>query len=579
MQKITWTILILALILPAGKHAHSQADALWGAWFYDPSSDTLYLITDQGEQASLKRPRLPDEQPGSAVDMTISRDGRYMVLTAGLNSGAQGMGIYGFETGQFIQTYTATLGDVIVLGTPYIFDPLSRSVAIGFWNEGSTAWVVIVYDVTTGDVINRIGRNSSLVTTALGAEPAGIVPQVVYFDRDTIHFQITEANDSDNEVAAIAWNYNENSAESSAYTFAPMRSDFLVTAGSTLPLFLIDTAEGAGFDGVASGTPSSPSVLWSSDSTQNIIQARWVGEGSLIALATIDDANSTEWKVIDFLLDAAEPVSIAANVTEVYGIPGGFLSLDNTGTVTQHTMTDAAAGDIVWTAPNPNVESVWVTPSGGALLVTNVAQSNVPSTVVTGIPPTAPPSSMGLCAGAPESRMSLNIQGRITSGFTPTRIRTYPSTAAEQIGEMVEGEVFDVLAGPQCSDGFVWWAVRTSEGRMGWAAEGTIDSGALNYFMTPIAGSTAAYTFASNAVVNSTELNVRANPGLGGELLMTTERGVELMVLGRVRSSVWVLVANADGSVAGWVATELLRAESSLLRAPVIDTLILPSRN
>ncbi|MFN8372414.1 MAG: SH3 domain-containing protein [Anaerolineae bacterium] len=70
---------------------------------------------------------------------------------------------------------------------------------------------------------------------------------------------------------------------------------------------------------------------------------------------------------------------------------------------------------------------------------------------------------VGLAAGG---------QGRVLEG-SPNRVRSAPSTEAEQIGQIPSGEVFDVVDGQQgvCVDG-IRWAQVSYDGVTGWTAEG-----------------------------------------------------------------------------------------------------------
>jgi dipeptidyl aminopeptidase/acylaminoacyl peptidase len=75
-----------------------------------------------------------------------------------------------------------------------------------------------------------------------------------------------------------------------------------------------------------------------------------------------------------------------------------------------------------------------------------------------------------VCAGAPASRLVIGSQGRATPG-SPTNIRSTPSTRGTFVGQLLEGQIFDVLDGPICADGYAWWEIDL-EGMAGWAAEG-----------------------------------------------------------------------------------------------------------
>lgn len=80
----------------------------------------------------------------------------------------------------------------------------------------------------------------------------------------------------------------------------------------------------------------------------------------------------------------------------------------------------------------------------------------------------------------PETRLEIGGQARVTPG-APNRVRSAPSTSGELVGEIPPGSTFDVLDGPECADGFLWWNV-DFEGLVGWTVEGNADG----YFVEPV---------------------------------------------------------------------------------------------
>lgn len=75
------------------------------------------------------------------------------------------------------------------------------------------------------------------------------------------------------------------------------------------------------------------------------------------------------------------------------------------------------------------------------------------------------------CPGTPAIALQVGRQGRVTPGLA-NKVRNSPSLSAGQIGKIDEGEVFSVIDGPQCADGFTWWKV-SYDGLEGWTASGT----------------------------------------------------------------------------------------------------------
>jgi hypothetical protein len=64
------------------------------------------------------------------------------------------------------------------------------------------------------------------------------------------------------------------------------------------------------------------------------------------------------------------------------------------------------------------------------------------------------------------------------------RVRAAPALSAEVIGELGPGTVMQIVDGPVCADGYVWWQVEHSSlpGGKGWTAEGDFQA----YFLEPL---------------------------------------------------------------------------------------------
>jgi hypothetical protein len=114
--------------------------------------------------------------------------------------------------------------------------------------------------------------------------------------------------------------------------------------------------------------------------------------------------------------------------------------------------------------------------------------------------------------------MVIGWDGWVTPGLN-NRIRTQPSTSGDQIAQIPSGQVFRVLEGPVCGDGYAWWRVQYN-GEIGWTAEG--EPG--NYFIEPISpdevippqganctGDTREYSFDSSDTAPNTWYLGQAN--------------------------------------------------------------------
>lgn len=88
------------------------------------------------------------------------------------------------------------------------------------------------------------------------------------------------------------------------------------------------------------------------------------------------------------------------------------------------------------------------------------------------------------CPGTPPSNLRIGALGQVTfTDGTSTRLRDNPSTRGIVVTVMPEGQPFEVISGPQCSDGYLWWQLSLlGQQAIGWAAEGDSDS----YFIEPL---------------------------------------------------------------------------------------------
>ncbi len=87
------------------------------------------------------------------------------------------------------------------------------------------------------------------------------------------------------------------------------------------------------------------------------------------------------------------------------------------------------------------------------------------------------------CDGLIVPRLSIGGAGRVTSPFGVS-LKNVPATGAGGAAELATlptDTIFNVLDGPQCNQGYVWWQIQLPNGVTGWAAEGN----ATDYFLEP----------------------------------------------------------------------------------------------
>ncbi|MBL8120084.1 MAG: SH3 domain-containing protein [Anaerolineae bacterium] len=100
--------------------------------------------------------------------------------------------------------------------------------------------------------------------------------------------------------------------------------------------------------------------------------------------------------------------------------------------------------------------------------------------VITALVPALAQEAQPACALAP--RLQSGDWGKVAATFTLNH-RAEPGLSAARIGQIPAGDVFRVLDGPVCADGYVWWQL-AYDGRQGWTAEG--EAANDDYWLQPL---------------------------------------------------------------------------------------------
>ncbi|MCA9881460.1 MAG: SH3 domain-containing protein [Anaerolineae bacterium] len=95
------------------------------------------------------------------------------------------------------------------------------------------------------------------------------------------------------------------------------------------------------------------------------------------------------------------------------------------------------------------------------------------------LPPTATELA-GQCPGTQASRLAVGGQGHVIDTVA-NNVRDTASTTGAVVGVLVPGTTFNVLEGPVCADGYVWFRVQNAD-VSGWTVEGD----ATGYWLAPV---------------------------------------------------------------------------------------------
>jgi len=88
------------------------------------------------------------------------------------------------------------------------------------------------------------------------------------------------------------------------------------------------------------------------------------------------------------------------------------------------------------------------------------------------------------CPDAPKSRLHVGDEAVVGSDPpTANRVRQQASSSSTKVGTINPDEHVEIIGGPQCNQGLVWWEIRSlSSGLTGWTAEGDNSS----YWLVPL---------------------------------------------------------------------------------------------
>ncbi|GAP13094.1 hypothetical protein LARV_00836 [Longilinea arvoryzae] len=125
--------------------------------------------------------------------------------------------------------------------------------------------------------------------------------------------------------------------------------------------------------------------------------------------------------------------------------------------VGQSKLTPAATGTPALQRATP---TLWPTSTPGPATSVPTASATPTRTVVT-------------CTGAPDTLLNVGDWVHVSlEQPISNRIRSTPNINSEMLGKIQPGEMVQVLDGPECADGYVWWFVHSLSGLQGWTAEG-----------------------------------------------------------------------------------------------------------
>lgn len=121
----------------------------------------------------------------------------------------------------------------------------------------------------------------------------------------------------------------------------------------------------------------------------------------------------------------------------------------------------------------PALTNIALAPTTTFAVITPTATEYVPPTATPYVAPTDTPIPTAAAQGnANTTPISVGAKIKIIdTGPNGLNFRKTPSRSGEKIGSLPEGNIYDIVGGPQNADGLVWWQLKDpGSGQVGWGA-------------------------------------------------------------------------------------------------------------
>ena len=480
-----------------------RQNSAWYIVMYDASADVLYWLDENGEQASMNRPILPNETAPSNPRLLLSPNGRILVIAAPLANGQEGLGFYDLETKSFIQNHIAQPNEGIILGGQHSINATSTRMAVGFVtppnaNSSAFSWRVLQFDLTSGNLVDELRSDGQEIQRFVGGEfftNSIYAPYVVFYHTaevtgdEEIHIQFIIWGEPPFERPSLGWFPQGvpgvgQELVTSPYGLAGIDFD-LVTGEAVFvqedPNYpnLGGTGLYRNYNSVARGVPDGfgnypDPVVLHVDGNSYFYGSRWAANGSMVLMEIGNLQQNEQWY---YMRMGGGPVLVGPNTVDVIGLPIGFAWVDNTGKVGVHSADGVLHNENLWQAPSQFPRFLWA-----SIGMIPFGLSSVTGTTNEGVDIGGAIDTVH-CVGAPPSQVSLGILARVT--FTDGRalnVRTEPNGTV--MLQLEEGTPFNIVSGPLCGGNFTWWEIRLANQSTGWVAEGD----AQNYYIEPQSG-------------------------------------------------------------------------------------------
>ncbi|MEL7434161.1 MAG: SH3 domain-containing protein [Chloroflexota bacterium] len=488
-RKLLTLLMFIAVLVVAVPSVLAMPESLppsaWYAVAYVPETNTLHWLNADGEQASIERPTWVNENPNFSPRLHITPNGRTLIQVVQDTDGVQHIGFYDLESGQLLVSHQAQIGERFMWSDDYPSTLTGSRFAIGLSNPNASEWRVLVFNSATGNALAQITSDEANVN----------VPADTYFP-----YVMLYSRDDALNTYRVMFHLRTITGEFESFTWTPEGdvTSFVNGGYFMSPSFGydIDPVSGQAIQGSFTGNaiPNPPiantiSGTVNGQGTQLIVEngasisdIAWLRSTAWVGYQYTDEVFAPHWRV-GLAEENMNPVPLGPNFINVYATPDGFLAKDGDTTALQHATSlpeegfTTVVGDTIFT-PGFAYEVIYVTPATISHDLPSV-ENNVPI-ANDDLDLVAPDLQ---CDGAPETRLSVGMRARVTfTDGTALRLRNAPF--GDILTELQEGTEFDVIGGPECNDGFVWWQISTDDNLVGWSAEGDSDDYYIEQVLT-----------------------------------------------------------------------------------------------
>jgi hypothetical protein len=501
---------VIGFVLCGGVLAVRAQSTPWSAWLYNPNGTMTHITSEGAVLQEVTLPTVASMTYPAAV--AVSRGGDYVAyVTKNMQLNSYRLVIYDLPATTILTDYVVTdlLGtDLSLNASPLMYDESDSQFAYGV-AQLDGVWRIDVLNVRTGGVLAELRSDMPAVIDAAMASGAGKIPVIWQYQNGEIAFTLQEVNGPPGvEYGSYVWNVASGEVRENTL-FPGLDNDRLNGTGEILvPVRDPSLPNNDAAFAMVGGQQNTLQVVDASgrrfpfynSPDRTLAAPRFIQNGERILTATADAGGNVVWRVIErngqVVGDVQNPIA------DVFGLVDGFIYLTATNPSTLmlvNTRDGVDAGTpLGQSTPGVSIQLAWaadsaVPPSAppytawlnltdvvsvaqvtqAALLSVAVDVTAVP--IVTEEPFFVAPTPVMLPSPA-SFRSQLAVGGRavVTRAGHAAGLHTVPDDDSPAIVLLYTDMVVDVLDGPNITDGYIWWQVRTRADKSwtGWAIEG-----------------------------------------------------------------------------------------------------------